>query len=282
MKDDILIAQPPQPTEGGIITWLDTGDGTYKDFSGFVGDVVFDTAVQIRILAGAQGVPDSQLRVMNGEGFGDEVTPGVPTPIRVGFLGARTVIQLLVDGDAIPEVWHANGRLTKGDLGGPATGTISWGLLPSSPGPTGLTGARGPTGPTGPTGPAGPAGAGGYQFFFADGTVDLAKTHTDVEIAGGTVTLTLPNGTADHQPHTFRTMAPHATNQLVINATIIDGLSGGTSSGNVGAHVIVRDTNGVASVQMRWNVGVAGHGNGWVVELLNGDGSSVYPGDAPE
>jgi len=275
MKDDILIAQPPQPTEGGIITWLDTGDGTYKDFSGFVGDVVFDTAVTIWILAGAQGVPDSQLRVMNGEGFGDEVTPGVPTPIRVGFLGARTVIKLVVDGDAIPGVWHANGRVTKGELGGPASGTISWGLLPSSPGPTG------PIGPTGPTGPAGPIGAGGYEMFNSDGTVNLAKTHTDVALPANVV-LTLPNGTFDKQPHTFRTIAGSATFYLAVNATLITGGVGGSTSGLVGAHLIMRDTNGPASAQLRWNVGVAGHGNGWVVESLNGDGSSAFAGDAPE
>jgi hypothetical protein len=133
MKDDLLIAQPTNPGPNSSVTWISTEDGTFEDFAGFLGDLFFDQEVTVLVQTWADaGTP----RTMNNGGQGDVIPANTPTPIRVGFLGANTLIKI-VTGDDAPTVWHANGRMTRGALGGPATGTVAYGVPPNSPGPKG-------------------------------------------------------------------------------------------------------------------------------------------------
>jgi hypothetical protein len=140
MKDDLLIAQPANPGANSEVTWINTEDGTFEDFEGFLGDLFFDQDVTVLVQTWADG---GTPRTMNNGGAGDVIPANTPTPIRVGFLGANTQIKI-VTGDDAPSAFHANGRVTRGPLGGPAAGTVSYGVPPNSPGPKGDSGVAGP------------------------------------------------------------------------------------------------------------------------------------------
>jgi hypothetical protein len=114
MKDDAYINQPAIPGANAVVTWLDTGDGTYKEFAGFTGDLVCDQPVTVKVKTAAQSGGDPQ--VMNGNGAGVVVPANTPADLRVAFLGFRTVIDIET-GDDAPTLWHLNGRVTKQDVG---------------------------------------------------------------------------------------------------------------------------------------------------------------------
>lgn len=191
MKDDSLVGQPANPGANAEVVWVNTEDGTFKDFAGFEGDVLFDEDVTLLVQTWADG---GTPRTMNGGGAGEVIPADTPMPVRVAFLGANTLIKLAT-GSVAPSVWHANGRLTREELGGPATGVASYGLRPSSPGPTGATGAAGPTGPTGPTGPAGSSAQAATPIASATNISLPAGTADTFLISGSNLIETIdPNG----------------------------------------------------------------------------------------
>ena len=118
MKDDIYIAAPPIPAANTSAVWLDTSDGTFKDFEGLVGDLVFDQEVTVLIKTAPEpsggGAPDFQ--VMNNGGDGDVIAANTPTEVRIAFLGPNTRVEIAI-GDDVPSLWHVNGRVTKDSVG---------------------------------------------------------------------------------------------------------------------------------------------------------------------
>jgi hypothetical protein len=194
MKDDLLIAQPNNPgTPNTPITWIDTGDGTYRDFEGFIGEVLFDQDVTVLIRTSAQGRPDADLATMNNGGDGDVVPANTPTVIRVGFLGARTQIQLQT-GDDAPTVFHANGRVTRGELGGPADNTVTWGVQANAPGPKGADGADGADGTDGTDGADGAGFAQNGATLTAAATLNLPDGKDTFIVTGAATIATFGNG----------------------------------------------------------------------------------------
>jgi hypothetical protein len=147
MKDDALIGQPANPGADAEVIWVNTEDGTYKDFAGFIGDVLFDEDVTLIVQTWADG---GVARTMNGGGEGEVIPAGVPMQVRVQFVGANTLIKLATGG-AAPSAngWHANGSLTKGDVGYAGEGVVAYAL---------------PVIPAGPAGPQGEAAGGEGSF----------------------------------------------------------------------------------------------------------------------
>jgi hypothetical protein len=149
MRGDLFVPEPTNPALANTdVTWFDTEttspiwrnieNASLPDMEGFIGELLFNQAVTLFVETSASAT--GTLHPMNNSGAGDVIPANTPTPVRVGFLGKRTRLRLRTGGTA-PTLWHANGRATSGKLGGPATGTISWGLPPSSPGPVGPAGA---------------------------------------------------------------------------------------------------------------------------------------------
>ena len=125
MRNDLYIAEPENPAAANAdVIWFNSAARDFEDFDGFVGDLLFDQWVNLFVETAAQG---GNLHIMNGGGLGNVVAANMPTPVRIRFLGQRTQLRLRT-GDTPPTIWHANGRVIKGDIGGPATGTdyIGW------------------------------------------------------------------------------------------------------------------------------------------------------------
>lgn len=107
---DIFLAQPENPGGGSSVVWFDTEDGTFKDYKGFTGDFISDVATKLVIETAAKGQP---LRRMNGDS-GQTMAANEPQRIRIGFTGYRTRVS--IDTDDEPEIFHANGRITKDEV----------------------------------------------------------------------------------------------------------------------------------------------------------------------
>ncbi len=264
MKDDIPIGQPTNPGANAEVLWINTEDGTFKDFAGFVGDVLFDEDVTLVVQTWADG---GTPRVMNGGGAGEVIAADTPTQVRVGFLGANTLIKLVV-GSAAPTVWHANGRATKGDLGFGGTGVASYGLPLVPTGADGAPGADGADGAPGADGADGAPGADGspawvgvtWERKTTAGALSATKYLSILGGADGTV-FTLPNGTYNGQPRLLSTLADGATGIYHVHPTGTNIQDPNQSSVNS----IDLDAAASAAVMLHWDeVGY------WVVGLMVG------------
>jgi len=251
MKDDLLIAQPANPGANSEVTWINTEDGTYQEFAGLLGDLLFDQDVTVLVQTWADG---GTPRTMNGGGDGEVIPASTPTPIRVGFLGANTQVKIAT-GDDAPTVWHANGRLTRGPLGGPADGTIAYGVPPNSPGPAGPAGADGADG-------GGGGGGGGYETV-ASGAIDPTKAHSHLD-GSGVVPYTLADGEVDGFVKTIMTTVASA------DFTISGNFIYGGQVPDVGCNIRLRNTDpgdlesGGTGVLLVWSE----EQGAWIVRLV--------------
>lgn len=157
LRNELYVPEPAMPVAFGDATWLDTDPGAemwrgldvtqLPDMDGFIGELFFDQDVTLFVETASSFT--GTLQAMNNGGDGDVIPANTPITVRIGFLGRRTHLRLRMGG-TLPTVFHANGKLIKGDLGGPGDNTIAYGVTLHSPGPTG---DEGPTGPTGPQTP---------------------------------------------------------------------------------------------------------------------------------